>query len=36
MKIDLNNSTSAHASLKGSPYSLRQVTLLRGYIPPSD
>jgi hypothetical protein len=36
MKINLSNSTSAHGSLKGSPYSLRRANVLRGYIHPSD
>lgn len=36
MKMDLNSSTLTHSSLKGSPYSLSRVNVLRGYIHPSD
>jgi hypothetical protein len=36
MEIDLKDSTLAHGSLQGSPYSLNRVNVLRGYIHPSD
>jgi hypothetical protein len=36
MEIDLNSSTLAHSSSKGSPYCPNEVNVLRGYIHPSD
>jgi hypothetical protein len=36
METNLSNSILANGSLKGSPYSLRRIKVLRGYIHPSD
>jgi hypothetical protein len=36
MKIYLDDSTVAWRNAKESPYSVIQITVLRGYIQPSD